>query len=144
MSTLAPEVAADADRHHPLASQLVDTLGLAWTYDPVYYAMEASLDEEEVPRVAEALGAVLSEQLDAAGAKGQLSQATRDLVSWSGGLQRRQQLFFTPPGVTTLFAVLWPWTEDSGCTVRLGLFYADGGIADREPLAALLRSWVER
>ena len=138
MSTLAPEVAADAARHASTVQQLLAALELTWTYDPIYYAMEASLEEADMPRVADVLRGALSEELDAAGAKGELDAATKDLISWSGGLQRKQRLFFTPPGVTTLFAVLWPWTEDSGCTVRLGLFHPDAGISDREPLAALL------
>lgn len=142
MSTLDPEVAADAARHQPLARKLKDALGLTWSYDAIYYAMEASLEEADVARAADAIASVLPHQLDATGAKGELDPPTRDLVSWSGGLQRQQRLFFTAPGTTILFAVLWPWTEDSGCTVRIGLHFADGTIADREPLAALLRGWL--
>jgi hypothetical protein len=141
MSTLLEAIAADAARHQPAARTLTAALGVTWRYDPIYYAMEASLDEADVPRAAEALGSVLAEQLDAASAKAATAPHARDLVSWAGGLQRRQRLFFTPLGETTLFAVLWPWTEDSGCTVRLGLFHPEAGIADREPLAALLRRW---
>lgn len=143
MSTLDPEVVADAARHEPLARQLKDALGLTWSYDAIYYAMEASLDEADVPRASGVIAGALVHTLDAAGAKQERDPVIRELVSWSGGLQRQQRLFFTPPGTTTLFAVLWPWTEDSGCTVRIGLYYAAGGIADREPLAAILRGWLE-
>lgn len=137
---MTTDFVADAARHAPTVATLQDQLKLTWSYDPIYYAMEASLDEDQVPSVAQAFEGAFAHQLDAASAKA-ADAATQDLVSWSGGLQRNQRLFFSDLGVTTLFAVLWPWTEDSGCTVRIGLFHADGRIADREPLSTALRSW---
>lgn len=143
MPQLASDIADHAALHEKRAVSLATALALTWTYDPVYYAMEASMDENELPRIVEALEASFDHQLNATSHRQTQDAVVTDLVSWAGGLQRKQRLFFTTPDVTTFFAMLWPWTEESGCTLRLGLFSSQIGMADRAPLADIFRGWIE-
>lgn len=130
-----------AKRHELLCRKLEASLALPFRYDAVYCAVSASIDSDDEKRVEAALRDALPGHLD----KDAFAHATRDqrdLVMWAGGLERKQQVFcgeVVDP--TTLFACLWPWAEDDGCTVRVGLWHPAARMEDRQGFEGLLRTW---
>lgn len=135
------------------ARALASSLAPAWSWDAVYATASATLERSALGLTADKVRAALPVELDKKGLAGAPS-ALRDLAMWAGGVERGQRLFApavlaAPPleeagrFATHLFATLWPWTEDDGCTLRIGLWHPDAGIADRTALAALVRAWFD-
>lgn len=131
-----------ARRHERTCRNLFSQLGLSWSYDPFYYAVSSTVEPEEVEVVTSRLRGLLPHEWTAETLKG-ADANVRELGAWAGGLQGKQRLFHSSLDDTTLFAALWPWTEDEGCTLRIGMWHPDVGVSEREPLGALLRTWFD-
>lgn len=130
-----------AVRHELRCRELEAALTLRFHYDAVYCAASAAIDSDEVKRVEALLRDALPSHLDQ-NAFPHATRAQRDLVMWAGGLERKQQVFCGDVlDPTTLFACLWPWAEDDGCTVRVGLWHPEARMEDRQGFEGLLRAW---
>jgi hypothetical protein len=130
----------DAARRHEGRCRALSTAA-QWTFDPVFCAVSASIERGAAADVA----ARLAQQLPVALDKKALRAATaaqKDVAMWAGGVEGKQRLFVdADPGPVALFATIWPWTEDEGCTVRVGLYASDARAPEREALGTLLRAW---
>lgn len=130
-----------ATLHELLCQELATSLALRFHYDAVYCAASASIGSDEVERVEASLRKALPVHLDR-DAFTHATRAQRDLVMWAGGLEREQQIFCGDVlAPTTVFACLWPWAEDEGCTVRIGLWHPEARMEDRQGFEGLLRAW---
>ncbi|MFZ9888448.1 MAG: hypothetical protein ACO3JL_13175 [Myxococcota bacterium] len=130
-----------AQRHEPLCTSLAEALSLRFHFDAVYCAVSASIDGAEVSRAEAVLRAELPHHLDRDGFS-VASRAQRDLVMWAGGLERNQKVFCGDVlAPATVFACLWPWSEDDGCTLRVGLWHPEARMEDRQGFEGLLRAW---
>ena len=141
MNDSAPAFLTDAARHEEACRALADKLQLRFVYDPVYYAASATVEADEVDRVSAALGEVLPNRWDSFTLRDAKADV-KELIAWAGGLRGAQRLMHGDIGVTTLFATLWPWTDDDGCTLRVGCWHARAGVADRGPLGELVKGWL--
>lgn len=134
-------ITSSASRHEQTCRAIARDLLLSWTADPIYCAVSAPIERAAIHEVSARLERDLPVSVDKKSLTSQIA-AVRDLAMWAGGVERRQRLLCQPPedGVS-LFATLWPWTEDEGCTVRVGLWHPRARLADRDALGALLRGW---
>lgn len=134
-------ILSSARRHEATCRAMAGVIAASWTWDPVYCAATTSIDRENMNDVADRLQSTLPLLVNNKTLR-QQEASVRDLAMWAGGLERRQRLFVGPvEGRVALFATLWPWTEDEGCTVRIGLFHPDARIPERAALGELLRTW---
>jgi hypothetical protein len=147
VAKISDQIVASARRHESECKRIGAALSFAWELDPVYCAVSASTEPSDVERVHGALRASLPDVIDKR-ALATAPKLTRSLAIWAGGVERKQLLFTNATDVaalgrggTLLFATLWPWTEDEGCTVRVGLYSDDAVGADRERLCGLLGEW---
>lgn len=138
---MTSSILASARRHEATCRALAAELGLSFTYDPVYCAVSAELDRERIDDVTEQLKRILPTLLDKKALK-TASARLKDLTMWAGGLERRQRLLTRDEGEgAAVFATLWPWTEDEGCTLRIGVWHPDAAVAERSLLGGLAREW---
>lgn len=131
----------DAARGHEARCRRLAALASTWTLDPVFCAASASIDRDVAADVASRIAQALPVALDKKALRAARA-SHKDVAMWAGGVEGKQRLFVdAEPGAVALFATIWPWTEDDGCTVRVGLYAPDGRAPDREELCALLRDW---
>jgi hypothetical protein len=141
VSKISEQILTSARRHEAACKQLRSALAFEWVLDPIYCAVTASIEPSDVERVHGALKQPLPDVIDKR-ALASAHKLTRSLAIWAGGVERKQVLFSnTRDTGSLLFGTVWPWTEDEGCTVRIGLFNDDAIGADREQLCALLGAW---